>query len=289
MKVKRIMMEIFKLENQYPLSWSEYGAPDGEPVFYFHGMPGSRLEAKPADIIARNLGIRLIAPDRPGYGDSDLQDNFKPLDWPKTITQLADSLSIDNFSILSFSAGGIFALACAHEIPERIKKLTLISCSAPYETDVMQSSIYADFKPLYDLAAADFNAALQQVLQLASSADALLNIYESCLPAEDLEILSNKEFRAQFLDNLTLAISNGVEGFTSDLRCISSPWQFNLEDIQINVDIWHGHKDKNVGFAVAEYLAERLKNNMTHFLKDSGHLFLFNHWYVVLESIKKAV
>jgi pimeloyl-ACP methyl ester carboxylesterase len=284
------MLKKLILDNNALLSWNEYGSADGEPVFYFHGIPGSRLEAKPADIIASKLDIRLIAPDRPGYGDSDLQNNFTPLDWPESITQLADTLGIDHFSTLSLSGGGVYALACAHEIPERIKKLTLISCSAPYETDAMQQGIYADFKPLYELAAADYSAALQQVSQLASSADTLLNVYESCLPAEDLQILSNKEIRAQFLDDLTLAISNGVEGFTADLRCFSSPWQFNLEDIQTEVDIWHGYKDKNVGFVVAEYLASRLKNNTTHFMKNSGHLFLFDHWHDVLESIKsKAI
>ena len=56
------------------LSYAEYGVPGGKPVFYFHGLAGSRLE--PAMLDADDLegaGIRLIACDRPGMGASDFQ------------------------------------------------------------------------------------------------------------------------------------------------------------------------------------------------------------------------
>jgi len=33
-----------KLKDGRMLGYGEYGAPDGKPVFYFHGHPGSRLD-----------------------------------------------------------------------------------------------------------------------------------------------------------------------------------------------------------------------------------------------------
>ncbi len=33
-----------KLKDGRMLGYSEYGAPDGKPVFYFHGHPGSRRD-----------------------------------------------------------------------------------------------------------------------------------------------------------------------------------------------------------------------------------------------------
>ena len=279
-------MNKLTLGNKSILSWNEYGSTDGEPVFYFHGIPGSRLEVKPADSIAQDFGIRLIATDRPGYGDSDLQESFKPLDWPGIITQLADSLSIHKFSILSYSGGGLYALACAHVIPDRVNKITLISSSAPYNFDVMQSSVHANFKPLYDLVAADYESALEQISQMAASPETLLSIYEASLPSEDINVLSDKNIRTQILENLTLATSKGVEGFTSDLRSFSLPWQFKLEDIRTKIEVWHGHKDQIIGFPVAEYLASSLESTSTRFHENGGHLFLFDHWHEVLASIK---
>ncbi len=279
-------MEILKLDNHARLSWNQYGSPNGEPVFYFHGMPGSSLEAHDADSFARELGLRLIIPNRPGYGDSDPQENFTPLDWPIILTQLADSLHINRFSILSFSGGGIYAFACAHAMPERIKHITLLSAPAPFETSVMQNSINADFKPLYELAASDFNAALEQVSQMAPSSEALLTIMESIFPPEDKKIFNDEHVRKSYLDNLTLAIKNGITGFVSDLRCIASPWGFKFEDTEIDIDIWHGRHDKNINFSVAEYLADSLKNTSTHFLNDEGHCYLFKYWCEILENIK---
>jgi pimeloyl-ACP methyl ester carboxylesterase len=55
------------------LGYAEYGDPQGLPVFFFHGTPGSRFECGHADIADdfRRAGARLIAPDRPGIGLSD--------------------------------------------------------------------------------------------------------------------------------------------------------------------------------------------------------------------------
>jgi pimeloyl-ACP methyl ester carboxylesterase len=49
---------------------AEYGDPC-LPVLALHGTPGSRLMFALSDGAARERGLRLIAPDRPGYGLSD--------------------------------------------------------------------------------------------------------------------------------------------------------------------------------------------------------------------------
>lgn len=55
------------------LAYAEWGDPDGFPVFYFHGTPGSRLVGAFADEAAQARGFRLISVDRPGYGRSTFQ------------------------------------------------------------------------------------------------------------------------------------------------------------------------------------------------------------------------
>ena len=42
------------------LGFAEYGKPDGEPGFYFHGHPGSRLEPGFADVAAREAGVASL-------------------------------------------------------------------------------------------------------------------------------------------------------------------------------------------------------------------------------------
>jgi pimeloyl-ACP methyl ester carboxylesterase len=58
------------------LAYAEYGDPNGHPVFYFHGTPSSRLEPLIlGDEAIAQSGLRVIAPDRPGVGQSDFQPN----------------------------------------------------------------------------------------------------------------------------------------------------------------------------------------------------------------------
>jgi pimeloyl-ACP methyl ester carboxylesterase len=79
--------KIFRLENGRLVGYAVYGDPDGRPVFYFHGFPGSRLEARLADQVAARLGIRLIALDRPGFGLSDFNPRRTILEWPDDVVK----------------------------------------------------------------------------------------------------------------------------------------------------------------------------------------------------------
>src|SRR5215471_4610530 len=92
--------KVISLRDGRTLGYAEYGDPNGKPVFFFHGLPGSRLQRHPDESIATGLGARLITIDRPGYGLSDFQQARTLLDWPDDVTQLANSLRIDQFAAI---------------------------------------------------------------------------------------------------------------------------------------------------------------------------------------------
>lgn len=279
-------MDCLILENRYQLAWNEYGSADGEPVLYFHGTPGSRLEAFPADVIAQELGIRLIVPDRPGYGASDSQYQLSLSYWPKLVSKLANKLKLDQFSIIGYSSGGAYALSCAYNIPDRINNIALVSSAAPFEKQALKNQTDPIFKPLYDLSVTEYGNDQHKLLQLASSPKALMNVLKTTLSPTDKALFKNVTFQKYFLMNLSLAITSGVDGIVNDIRNLSLPWDIKLEDIQLPVDIWHGRDDNNLDFSVAEYLAQTLNNSSTHFLDKAGHYFIFEQWREVLEQIK---
>src|SRR5256885_812391 len=55
-----------QLESGAVVAFEEYGDPNGVPVIFCHGWPSSRTMARLTDEPARDLGIRIISPDRPG-------------------------------------------------------------------------------------------------------------------------------------------------------------------------------------------------------------------------------
>ena len=56
--------QVLTLPDGRRLAYAEYGDPHGQPTLYFHGFPGSRVEAALAHSSALGTGARLIAVDR---------------------------------------------------------------------------------------------------------------------------------------------------------------------------------------------------------------------------------
>jgi len=117
------------------LSYAEFGDPTGYPLIFFHGFPSSRLEAWFLDPIVQRKGIRLIAPDRPGFGRSTFQSNRQFTHYPSDIRALADHLELEKFAILGGSGGGPYALACARDIPGRLSAVGLFASAGPWEIE----------------------------------------------------------------------------------------------------------------------------------------------------------
>src|ERR1043165_10055264 len=93
------------LSNGSSIALSEYGEPRGVPIFFCHGWPSSRTMAELAHDAARDLGARIISPDRPGIRDSPFQSDRRLIDWPPLLNEIADRMGIDRVRILAISGG----------------------------------------------------------------------------------------------------------------------------------------------------------------------------------------
>ena len=71
----------------------EAGDPDGVPVLYHHGTPGSGLLYPAWSADAAERGIRLIGYDRSGYGGSDRNRGRTVADVAADAAAIADSSS----------------------------------------------------------------------------------------------------------------------------------------------------------------------------------------------------
>jgi pimeloyl-ACP methyl ester carboxylesterase len=63
------------------LAWREFGDPEGVPTIAVHGSPDSSAVWGLLDEPARVAGVRVVAPDRPGFGASTPQPGRSILDW----------------------------------------------------------------------------------------------------------------------------------------------------------------------------------------------------------------
>jgi len=141
--------QTIKLADGRALGYAEFGDPSGMPVLFFHGFPASRLEGIALDTPARTVGVRLIAPDRPGFGLSDPKPGRSFSDWPDDVIQLAVHLSIYDFAVLGTSGGSPYVVACADRISERLTAAGIVSGISPLHNQAVRLSMNADQRRMF--------------------------------------------------------------------------------------------------------------------------------------------
>jgi pimeloyl-ACP methyl ester carboxylesterase len=109
----------------------EYGDPHGHPAFFFHGLIGSHHQASYIAAEAKEQGLRIIAPNRPGVGASEFCERQSALEAVPDVEDLASALDLDQFSVIGISGGAPYALACVARLGSRIRSTTIISGMGP--------------------------------------------------------------------------------------------------------------------------------------------------------------
>lgn len=258
------------------LSYAEYGRPDGLPLVYCHGFPGSRLEAELAAPLTERLGVRLIAPDRPGFGLSSPLPGRRFGDWPADLAQLLAALQIDRFSLLGVSGGAPYALAAATLLP-RVARVGLVCGLGPLDADSLRSMSplgrcglrVARHAPW--LARGGYQLLAQSICRHSAR---FLGWMTAGVPQVDRKVLARPEVREAILNSFRESVRQGGAAGAEELLLYARPWEILPSDCQVPVQLWHGELDTTVPVAFGRRLAADLPHCQAHFLPDEGHYSL---------------
>lgn len=257
------------------LAWMEYGAPFGQPLLYCHGFPSSSLEARFTEYAAAARGIRVIAPDRPGYGHSDPAPAQPFADWATDVGVLLDALGCDRVAVLGVSGGAPHALACCVMLRRRIAGVSLVAPLGPL-ADIGTTAGLSGLGRLSAHLAREHpgaQAALFRVLGLAlrMAPSAVFPLLAPGNPAADRALLRDRDTRAIWIDALRNAVRQGAAAAIHDMRRYVAPWGFALESVACPVCIWHGHSDTVVPPMHGRVYAARLPHACAHWMPGEGH------------------
>lgn len=276
--VRNASGKVLTLRDGRRLGYSEFGAPGGQPILYCHGFPASRLDGRIAHEAALRLNVRLIAPDRPGFGLSDFQAGRRITDWPRDLLELADTLMLVRFPLLGISGGAPYAVACAGAIPGRLTTLGIVcglgqADRAEY-TAGMNSFARASFALARSapLLSRLFNRALAPALR--RSPRLLLMLLASHLPPSDQEVLADPEVFGAFADSYREAFRQGGRGAALDMTLLARPWETAVDSIRVPCHLWHGEQDTTVPVAMGRRLAAAIPGCRARFYPDEGHFSL---------------
>lgn len=241
------------------LGYGEFGDPNGTLVLWFHGTPGAARQVPPiAREAAEQLQLRVVCIERPGVGSSSDHAYRAFRDAPAAIAVAADHLGHDRFLVLGLSGGGPYALACAHEMPERVVAVGILGGLVPTtgEDAIATGGIVAlarRYNPLLTAFRVPLSRGLQGFVRLATpGGHVLYRAYTRLLPHGDNAVLDDPAMEAMFVDDLTTAARQGFAAFVNDLVLAGRPWGFRLADVRVPVRWWHGDADPFVSLEQAQ-------------------------------------
>ena len=277
-EMDRVNQQIRLLDGRN-LGFAEYGLTDGVPILYFHGWPSSRLEPRAVRDVCADMGFRMIAPDRPGFGLSDFRPGRTIPDFAEDVRQLAAHLRLERFAVLGVSGGGPYAAACAARMPEKLSAALLVCSVAPADAPNATKGMVAVNRWLLTLARraprlAQCVAGLCLWAIWRKGEQVIPKQIELRLPPADRLALSNLELRNALTASSVEALRDGVRAAVADGLLYSQPWGFSLQEIRAPVFLWHGEMDVIVPPSMGHYLAENIPSCRASFLPEDGHFSL---------------
>jgi pimeloyl-ACP methyl ester carboxylesterase len=249
------------------------GEQSAAPVLFCHGLADSRLSAHLFGRAARELGLRVVAPDRPGTGGTDPCRLRRLADWVADAVQVLDALGADSAALLGISAGGPFAAACAAQMAGRVRSLVLVSPLGPpsWPTRGMASGERLSLEIARH--APGFGGwFLGRLAALAGRSPRLfLRLATSELPGIDRRALGQPGLRDCFLANYIEAFRRGSGGVAQDLRVLTRPWGFELGAIQVPTVVHYGDADTTVPPQHARLFADAIPGAQLQLHPGHGH------------------
>jgi pimeloyl-ACP methyl ester carboxylesterase len=268
--------------------YAEFGQPDSHPVIYFHGGASSRLEPLLFDELINKFGLRFIAPDRPGIGQSDPQPDRGFSDCPKDVVVLADTLGLDKFSVLGVSSGGGYVFACAAKIPERL--LSAVVVSGGWDMDSLKD-LPMFSRWIYTLSKT-FPLLFEVVIKLSmrpfqGSSEKLLASFKQQLPAVDYAVFQSPQRLQAIRESAIEAMRQSTKNVALDVLLYVYPWDFKAAEIQILVQFFHGEQDTKVPISMARKVVDRLPTAQLFSYPDEGHISVgINQFTAIAQALK---
>lgn len=260
------------------LSVCEWGGIDKPVILLIHGFPGCAEHAKLMSETPFWNSFRLIAMDRPGYGDSDVQPRITPLDFARQVQELLAELKISKLSIISISGGAPYALAIAFLLPDVVARVTCVAGVGPIS---METFFYMNgqqkktwfIQKLFPRPV--LNYALGKVWKKGvDKMDDLLFTRLDEFSESDRKVFNHPQLGPELIATTKNALRQGPGGIIDDMFVYGKAWGFNLKHVHCPVTFWHGTSDEVVHKRFSKLMSRRVARGFLRIVPNEGHYSL---------------
>jgi pimeloyl-ACP methyl ester carboxylesterase len=274
------------------IGYALYGDPAGVPLLLLHGTPGAHSQVAIGGSAGREAGLAIIAPDRWGYGLSDVPHAPSLPAFAADMAALMDHLGHSRFAVGGISGGAPYAVATAAALPSRVTALALISPMGPIADAAVRRSLSPFHRfcftvlPHRRLAVhavfRAFRASIEHSPRLAAKLATLR------AGPRDKALIARPHVAKWLLGSFGDGLRPGTAGPVQDLRVFARPWNVDCAAIRAPARLWIGTKDTAVPVEAARVLAQSIAGCTITELPAEGHLWVTAHYLEVLNWIAAA-
>ena len=254
-----------------------------------HGSPMEMLYFEDLLDSLAARGMRAIAYTRPGYGESTRLPNRNVIDNNSDLAAILAHQNIAQFVSCGWSAGGPPALAST--LLEGCRGASVVATPAPFDQPDLDG-----FAGMTEAFAAECRACSSSV----NSSFAFKQSHIDDVKALTTELLlSAFSSRASFATyeteyknmahDLSKSLMRGIDpdtlGFAEDDHSWLKPWGFDIEAIDLPVQMWIGSNDEYIPVAHAEWFGNHVRAIDLHILVGQDHVsIMVEHIDAIIEA-----
>ena len=202
-------------------------------------------------------------------------------DCAEDVRAIAAAFGIDRLAVWGISGGGPHALACAALLPDLVSAVGSLASLAPYGAPGLDyfAGMGQDNADDIRLFLSDPDGGTREVQGSTVKAccrprpKACSGSWRHCSRPTDAEALT-PEFAAFLVNSSKVGLATSDQGWWDDACAHLGPWGFDVEDIRIPVQLWHGAQDQFVPFQHGQWLAAHIPGVDAHLTETDGHVTL---------------
>ncbi len=206
-------------------------------------------------------------------------------------------LGLDRASIVGWSNGGAYAMACAVELGDRVASIALCASDAPLDEEPRGWAAFSEAgRELAEAFRADPAGSRAAVMERYRwYSDEPTSIVKGALaaagdtpPAElppDIRNFTDPHTRAAYETHWREGAHQGGAGIADDVIAHYGAWGFSVADVRCPTSVWWGELDGITPRFHSDYLARVIPGARFHVVPGAGHSLPVTHWRAVLEAL----
>ncbi len=269
-----------------------FGLRGGMPALLFHGALFGIAPLPEIRIAAEMIGLDVLAPERPGYGQTLLPDEADPVALAiRQAVAVLDTQQIERVVVISHDIGTYYAAAFAAAHPRRVLAIVAAPATPPMQGWAQTADMPTRHR-INAWAAQRMPSLMDRIVRLSVAQVARKGIellphivFADC--AFDLAAWQRPDLEPALQEAFSLMVQQDSRGFRRDMGLTNLDWSALAARLSVPFLAMHGLESRTVSRQAVSSLCAMLGAGKAMMVPDAGHTMPLTHAALIFREAMK--